>query len=867
MKNDRIKNGISSKYIFAIMLAITLVISLLLIQATSFAKSSNDKLQTINFQYIVWQKDASDLQEASDYLTEQVRCFAETGDRLYLDQYFEEANVTKRRDNAVEDLYGFVGDTQAYQSLVSAMNESVNLMDTEYYSMRLEIEACGYDLTTFPIVIQEVILTAEDTALSLEEKNELARTLVFNDAYHEQKLAISNKIQSCLESLEEMFDNLQTKTSKDLNRTLFYQRFLIAAYIFNTILLLTIVVLFILNPLLNSVGDIKANQQIKPKGFKEFRFFANTYNQIFNANKEQEQAITALLNNMPAMSFTKDVKTGIYLACNQAFAEYAHKENPSQVIGLTDVELFDEETAQHSIEDDKMAVSMDEPYNYFEYITDSNGNQRQLQTTKLKFVDSSGKMCVLGMCADVTNMVHIRRENAKTKDAYKKAKSTGIIYSHMVQTLAQNYVDLYYINLNDDSYIQYETDAKNDTLIETKSGEKFFQECKNYANQYIHPDDKTKFLNALDRNNLLKVLKKEHSFVLNYRVSYPTTTGEQEPKYVSMKISTMSDNKQCIIVTINDITEQMKQRLEAEKIHEERIAFSRINSLTGDFICVYVVNPVTKNYREYIITDKYKHSVLPKDGKDFFADAAEYGKNYIHPDDIERVISQFNSNNVMSEIKHSGIFTLNFRLIIDNHPIYAQIKAAIVNEQDGSRLIVGINNVDSQIKQKQNYEKRLALAQSAANIDALTSVKNRHAYIETENRINRQIEEHHQQDFAIVIFDVNDLKKINDTKGHKAGDKYLRDASRIICNIFKHSPVFRVGGDEFTVIARDDDYMNIDELINKMHEHNNNALNNGGIVIACGMSKYKNDICVASVFERADQKMYQNKRFLKGEIE
>ena len=104
---------------------------------------------------------------------------------------------------------------------------------------------------------------------------------------------------------------------------------------------------------------------------------------------------------------------------------------------------------------------------------------------------------------------------------------------------------------------------------------------------------------------------------------------------------------------------------------------------------------------------------------------------------------------------------------------------------------------------------------------------------------------------------------MNDTFGHKTGDQYLRDASRLICGIFKRSPVFRIGGDEFAAVIQGPDYECIEELIGKMGDHNARAIATGGIVIACGMSKYNGDENVASVFERADQNMYENKSDLK----
>ena len=115
-----------------------------------------------------------------------------------------------------------------------------------------------------------------------------------------------------------------------------------------------------------------------------------------------------------------------------------------------------------------------------------------------------------------------------------------------------------------------------------------------------------------------------------------------------------------------------------------------------------------------------------------------------------------------------------------------------------------------------------------------------------------------------MILDVNDLKKVNDNKGHQAGDQYLRDACRIICRIFKQSPVFRVGGNEFAVITQGDDYDFIMDRIDAMRDHNEEAGRTGGIVIACGMARFDRDADVASVYERADQLMYENKEFLKS---
>ncbi len=84
------------------------------------------------------------------------------------------------------------------------------------------------------------------------------------------------------------------------------------------------------------------------------------------------------------------------------------------------------------------------------------------------------------------------------------------------------------------------------------------------------------------------------------------------------------------------------------------------------------------------------------------------------------------------------------------------------------------------------------------------------AFINAEATVDQKLAEGTLSEFGLVVCDVNGLKHVNDTKGHKAGDEYIRQACRMACDIFSHSPVYRIGGDEFTVILTDRDYENYD---------------------------------------------------------
>ena len=104
-----------------------------------------------------------------------------------------------------------------------------------------------------------------------------------------------------------------------------------------------------------------------------------------------------------------------------------------------------------------------------------------------------------------------------------------------------------------------------------------------------------------------------------------------------------------------------------------------------------------------------------------------------------------------------------------------------------------------EMQQKEQLQSAIKLAYT----DSLTGVKSKRAYKEAEESMNQRIAEGSVSEFSLVIFDLNDLKLINDSRGHESGDAYIKDASKLICSCFKHSPIFRVGGDEFLAIVED----------------------------------------------------------------
>ena len=147
-----------------------------------------------------------------------------------------------------------------------------------------------------------------------------------------------------------------------------------------------------------------------------------------------------------------------------------------------------------------------------------------------------------------------------------------------------------------------------------------------------------------------------------------------------------------------------------------------------------------------------------------------------------------------------------------------------------------------------------------AYIDGLTGVKNNNAYRDAEKRLNEAIKEGKAK-FAVAMLDVDRLKMINDNLGHETGDQAIVGSCYTLCKAFSHSPVFRIGGDEFVAIIENSDYENRQEIYKKLR-NNMIKVRDTKYEFSIGMATFEPgvDKSFKDVFNRADQEMYLNKK-------
>ena len=149
----------------------------------------------------------------------------------------------------------------------------------------------------------------------------------------------------------------------------------------------------------------------------------------------------------------------------------------------------------------------------------------------------------------------------------------------------------------------------------------------------------------------------------------------------------------------NLLQENKRLKAACEKAQEEREIYARLHALTGSFIVVYIVDPETEGYREFSATDDYTASFAQaKEGTEFFRTVREAARAFNHPDDMEHFLSAFTKENVMAMIGKHGIFTLDYRVIMEGNSIHVRMKAAMVQEREGLRLIVGLEDQEAQFQ-------------------------------------------------------------------------------------------------------------------------------------------------------------------------
>ena len=333
MERTAEKRGVPMRRLHGIMILLACVMSVFLLYSNYKTMVGYGVMRQATERYIVCQRDAADMQEASDYLTDEVRFFAATGEPEHVQNYFTELQITRRREKALEELETYFSGTETYEYLKAALAQSNELLTREYYSMRLMIEARSMDPAAFPEELQSVILTPEDRALSPAEKEALALSMVCDDVYQDQKDGISADVSNCLDTLTEETKLQQRDSSDHFLELLRGQGILIGVLLITVFAVVFLTSYLVIHPLKRSITHIRNQEALPMAGSRELQFLAETYNAMFEQSRRQQDQLS--------YEATHDNLTGLY---NRGVFEKMREtcDSGSIALMLIDVDRFKE---------------------------------------------------------------------------------------------------------------------------------------------------------------------------------------------------------------------------------------------------------------------------------------------------------------------------------------------------------------------------------------------------------------------------------------------------------------------------------------------------------------------------------------------
>ena len=427
-------------------------------------------------------------------------------------------------------------------------------------------------------------------------------------------------------------------------------------------------------------------------------------------------------------------------------------------------------------------------------------------------------------------------------------------FGKIAHALSSGFERIYYVDTDSNHYVAFSSEGRCEDLQIEHSGADFFTQTARRVESLVHPADRERVTLSLQKETLLVQLIGTQPFSLVYRLM----DGDRAVYHNLKAVRAENRGSHRLIIGVSNVDDQIRQaRLPAQPDGDALNLLRLARELSVNMESIYYVDGATERYHEFTQPNARETLCLGEEGERFFSRFAEKIASNICAEDRDEITALMNGETLKRMLEETGTLSRSFRLLIDGVPTYYQMKLTYA---DGC-FLVAMSNVDTERRR----DRALALAQQQINRDALTGVKSKHAFIEAEKNWNALLQQHKAEPFAVVWCDLNGLKTVNDTRGHQAGDEYIREACHVICNVFKHSPVYRVGGDEFVAVLTGADYENRASLLQGFSSANEEHVRSDGVSIACGMSELRreSDRCFGDVVERADAAMYEDKKRLK----
>ena len=269
-------------------------------------------------------------------------------------------------------------------------------------------------------------------------------------------------------------------------------------------------------------------------------------------------------------------------------------------------------------------------------------------------------------------------------------------YAAIASSLAADYYNIYLIDLETNEFLEYSSRVGGEEMALERHGGDFFESARRDTMKRIYQEDREAFLALFTKENVLRDVETQGVFTATYRL---IDTGT--PMYVNMKITRMKGGNR-LILGVSIIDKRMKQQEEEKRLRQEAAALGRIAALSPNYLVLYTIDPVTGHYTQYNASPEFQAFGLSKQGEDFFEDVRLDAGKAIAPEDMERHLRVLTKENMLRTMQEARFFMHNYRLRLHGKSVPVSLRAALLEEADGKKIILGVAYDEEEYKRRQH---------------------------------------------------------------------------------------------------------------------------------------------------------------------
>ena len=326
---------------------------------------------------------------------------------------------------------------------------------------------------------------------------------------------------------------------------------------------------------------------------------------------------------------------------------------------------------------------------------------------------------------DITEKREQRETDKATRDAVISALTNSYNTVWLINDVAAESCSLYHTDLDE---------VHAEAIRNALSHARYTDTKTEYVDTMVAPEDRDRMQEEISLPYILKQFETRNQFSVDF-----LRLLESGPRHYRIDIARvfMPGGRTGVMMGFKDVDVEvsqgraMQQALEdATKAKEEyrraavaHMTYSKVaQALAGDYFSIYIVDPDTDEFAEYSATKEYDDLGIEKAGEDFFALSRSNMERLVFSGDRDRVLGTFHRRKVMSILERDGHFTMKYRLMTGETPIWVSMKVTLLEDQDGRHLIIGMNNIDAQMKRETEYQRHMAEARTRARNDFLANM-------------------------------------------------------------------------------------------------------------------------------------------------